>query len=68
MTYTTVDGDQWDLIAWKVLGSCNYVESLIDANRDHVSTFVFKAGVELTVPDIEEETKTAVNLPPWRRV
>lgn len=66
MTYTTKQGDTFDLIAWKVLGSCNYVESLINANREHVDTFIFSAGVELTIPDIEEETKSTTR-PPWKQ-
>ena len=66
MTYTTKQGDQFDYIAWKVLGSCNYVETLINANRQYLDTFIFSAGVELTIPDIEEEQKVSV-LPPWRR-
>lgn len=64
--YLTVQGDTFDLIAFKTLGSCNYVEKLINANRDHIETFIFEAGVELNIPDIEEEKK-AVNLPPWKR-
>ena len=67
MTYTTKQGDQWDYIAFKTLGSSNYVESLINANRNYIDTFIFPAGVELTIPEIEEETKAAVNLPPWKR-
>ena len=66
MTYVTGQGDQFDYIAWKVLGSCNYTEALINANREHVDTFIFSAGVELNVPDIEEEQKVST-LPPWRR-
>lgn len=66
MTYTTKQGDQWDLIAFKTLGSCNYTEALINANRQHLDTFIFSAGVELTVPDIEEETKSTPR-PPWKR-
>lgn len=65
MTYTTVSGDTWDLISYKQLGSCKYTERLINANRAYVSTVIFKAGVELTLPPITEETKTA-KLPPWR--
>ena len=67
MTYVTSQGDQWDYIAFKTLGSCDYVESLINSNRDYVDTFIFSAGVELNVPDIEEETKAKTNLPPWKR-
>ena len=66
MTYITIDGDTFDLVAFKTLGSCNYVESLINANRNYVDTFIFSAGVELTVPDIEEEQKVS-SLPPWKR-
>ena len=66
MTYVTIDGDMWDAIAYKTLGSCNYTEALINANREHIETFIFPAGVELVIPDIEEEQKV-VNLPPWRR-
>ena len=65
-SYKTASGDMWDYIAWKVLGSCNYTEALINANREYVDTFIFSAGVELTVPDIEEEQKVSV-LPPWKR-
>ena len=66
MTYTTQQGDTFDYIAYKTLGSCNYVESLINANREHVKTFIFSAGVELTVPDIEEQ-RQVTTLPPWKR-
>lgn len=66
MTYVTTAGDMWDLIAWKVLGSSNYVETLINANRNYIDTFIFPAGVELTVPEIEEEQKISA-LPPWKR-
>ena len=66
MTYTTKDGDLWDLIAYQQLGSCKYVSELINANRQHVSTVIFRAGVELTLPTIEQEQRTA-SLPPWRR-
>lgn len=65
MTYTTTAGDMWDLIAFKTLGDCKYVETLINANRQYLSTFIFDAGIELKIPDITQETK-AVNLPPWR--
>lgn len=64
--YTTVSGDTWDLIAFRQLGSCQYTELLINANRKHIDKFIFRAGVELLIPDIEEEQKK-ISLPPWRR-
>ena len=64
--YTTKSGDTWDLIAYEQMGSCSYVAKLIDANRAHVNTAIFSAGVVLTVPEIPAgETISA--LPPWRR-
>lgn len=66
MTYTTKQGDLWDLISYQQLGSSKYTERLINANRAYVSTVIFKAGVVLTLPTITEETKTAT-LPPWRK-
>lgn len=63
--YQTVSGDMWDLISYQKLGSCKHMETLINANRDKVGTFIFKAGAKLNLPEIET-TKT-VQLPPWRR-
>ncbi len=62
--YLTRAGDSFDLIAFQQLGSCNYVEELINANRDKIEYFIFPAGVKLNVPDIETTKKTI--LPPWR--
>ena len=64
-TYLTRAGDSFDLIAYQQLGSCNYVEQLINANRNHIETFIFKAGVELQLPNVQEVS--VVKLPPWRR-
>ncbi len=65
-TYSTRAGDSFDLIAFQQLGSCNYVEELLNANRNHIETFIFKAGVELTLPDVET-TQKVTKLPPWKR-
>lgn len=63
--YRTVSGDLWDVISYQQMGDCRHVEKLINANRDKVSTFVFKSGVELNIPEV---VKTQVaKLPPWRR-
>lgn len=63
--YFTKAGDQFDLIAYQQLGSCLYTEKIINANRNHIETFIFKAGVELNIPDVETEQVT--RLPPWRK-
>ena len=66
MTYTTQSGDMWDYIAYKVLGSSRHTDALINANREHVATLIFSAGVELEIPDVKDEVKAA-GLPPWKR-
>ncbi len=65
-TYTTKSGDTWDLIAYDQLGSCSYMNLLIDANRQHVRTAIFSAGVVLQLPEITTETQSTA-LPPWRK-
>ena len=65
--YTTCAGDTWDLIAYRLLGSCKYTELLINANRQFVDVFIFPAGVELNIPDITQEESAKVNVPPWMR-
>lgn len=64
--YTTIQGDTWDMIAYRKLGSTNYTDRLISANPEHVGTFLFPAGVTLRLPEIET-VKTADSLPPWKR-
>lgn len=64
MTTTTKLGDTWDLISFRELGSCRWTEKLINVNRAHVDTVIFKAGVKLELPDVSNER--TVKLPPWR--
>jgi phage tail protein X len=67
MTYTTVQGDTFDMIAYKTLGDCNLTDKLIDANIEYKDYLIFPSGVVLNIPDLE--TKVALSdLPPWKRV
>lgn len=63
--YKTVQGDTWDVIAYRELGSTNYTDQLMHANLEHVGTLLFPAGVMLRLPEIKE--KTSRDLPPWKR-
>lgn len=45
--YRTVQGDTWDLIAYRKLGSTDYTDQLISANLEHVGKLLFPAGVTL---------------------
>lgn len=63
MTYTTISGDTWDLIAYKLSGAEANMTPLIRANLDYSEYVIFPAGIVLTVPSFEiDEYDT---LPPW---
>ncbi|WP_295163436.1 phage tail protein [Selenomonas sp. F0473] len=63
-TYTTISGDEWDVIAKKELGGERYTALLMQVNPDHLWTVIFTAGVVLTLPEIT--VPIPASLPPWR--
>ena len=63
-TYTTKSGDTFDIIAFQELGDGRYTEKLINANRDKIQYFIFPAGIEISIPDIE--TDRLEKIPPWK--
>lgn len=65
-TYTTMQGDMWDMIAYQEMGSVDYVDDLMNANSSLLGYFSFPSGVVLTIPDIPESG--ASTLPPWKQV
>lgn len=64
-TYTTQQGDAWDLIAYRVYGSEAYTGWLMQHNFVHLDTMIFGAGVVLQTPELPKTDQTA-DLPPWR--
>lgn len=65
-TYTTVQGDMWDRIAFAQLGSTDYTDRLINANLLYREYYIFPAGIVLTLPEIAPDTDKS--LPPWKKV
>lgn len=65
-TYTTVQGDMWDSIAHKQLGSTSHTDKLINANLQYREYYIFPAGIVLTLPEIPK--KISNSLPPWKKV
>lgn len=62
--YTTVQGDTWDLISYKVYGSEKYIGNLMQANFALLDYTVFPSGVKVIVPALPiEETDES---PEWR--
>ncbi len=66
--YTTVSGDMWDSISYKLWGTYAYTGNLMSANPQYLAdNFIFPAGIELVVPEITTADSMLENLPPWRR-
>lgn len=65
-TYTTVQGDMWDSIAFAQLGDVAHTDRLMNANQRYRKYYTFPAGIVLTLPDIPE--RTSDTLPPWKQV
>lgn len=64
-TYTTIQGDTWDLISFKLFGSEKYMKNLIEANWPLLETLVFSSGTVITVPDLPEESDEDAQF--WRQ-
>jgi len=64
-TYTTKQGDAWDMIAFRVYGDVKYTGWLMQNNFPHLDVFVFGAGVILQTPELPESEQLA-NMPIWR--
>lgn len=62
--YTTIQGDMWDLVAYKVYGNEIYMTELLEANEAYKDISVFPAGVVLTCPDIKAKAPSLA--PPWK--
>lgn len=64
-TYTTVQGDMWDSIAYAQLGSTSHTDKLMNANLRYREYYTFPAGIVLVLPEVKEQADSS--LPPWKR-
>lgn len=64
-TYTTTQGDMWDLIAKRLYNDEASLNVLLEANQQYADIVVFPAGIVLEVP--EYIVPVTSMLPPWRR-
>lgn len=65
-TYTTQQGDTFDIVSRAALGSELLAMDVAAANPAHIGVVVFGAGVVLTIPAARATASDAL-LPPWRR-
>lgn len=65
-TYRTVQGDTWDIIAFREYGNEMLMDELMKANPKNIYTSIFPAGVELNIPKITR-IRVDESKPPWMR-
>ena len=65
LTYTTKQGDMWDMIAYKVYGSEEYTSFLMQANFPLLDIFIFDAGIIVNTPALPEKP-VVTTAPAWR--
>jgi phage tail protein X len=69
INYTTVEGERWDSVSFRVYGDAGLSKIIAEANPNVLITDVLAAGTKLDIP-ILEEMQTLPNselLPPWQR-
>lgn len=64
-SYTTMQGEAWDAIAFRVYGDENMTGWLMQNNLPYLDVFVFDAGIVLQTPAVPEEAQNS-NMPIWR--
>ena len=64
-SYTTIQGDMWDMIAYKLYGRESCMKELLEANEEYRETAIFPSGVTLNVPEVSVPSSSS--LPPWKR-
>lgn len=65
LTYTTKQGDMWDMIAYKVYGSEEYTSFLMQANFPLLDIFIFDAETIVNTPALPEKP-VVTTAPTWR--
>lgn len=65
--YITMQGDMWDTISLRFYGDEKFADIIMRENSEYRDTYVFPAGIELQIPDIDTSDEVE-NIPPWRAV
>ncbi|AVQ29463.1 hypothetical protein C4N20_15635 [Fusobacterium ulcerans] len=63
--YTTISGDTWDSISYKIFGDSKAYNTLFELNQEFIGTVIFEAGKNIKYRDIPKTYDETV--PPWRR-
>lgn len=72
LEHITQPGERWDLLADLYYGDAMMMHHLLKANPELVgdpdkrAPLVFKAGVPVRIPVLEQAQISAAQLPPWK--
>ena len=66
-TYKTIDGDTFDIIAWRVYGSSTLAAHIMRANIHLIGRWSFGPNETVLVPPLTVEDAQSSAAPPWRR-
>ena len=62
--YVTIQGDTWDIIAFRMYNNERLMHILIEANPQYINIAVFSANCVLDIPEVP--TAIGISFPPWR--
>jgi phage tail protein X len=66
--HTVIDGERWDLLAWRYYRDVREMSRLIAANPHAPRSGLLPAGLKIAVPLIERPAAVSnAGLPPWKR-
>lgn len=67
LIHVTVQGDRWDLLAWRYYRDPLAYERIIDANPGVPIAPVLPGALRLVIPVLTTTDILTTDLPPWKR-
>lgn len=65
--YTTILGDTWDSIAYRLFEDSKAYDTLLELNPEYYDTVIFSAGIKIKYQDNTIIKSHEETVPPWRR-
>ncbi|QNM15519.1 tail protein X [Fusobacterium hominis] len=64
-TYTTVPGDTWDLVAFKIFGDERFTGQLLKSNPSLTKLVILPPGLIIKLPKLNNTDENMEVSPPW---
>ena len=65
--HNTIEGDRWDLLAYKYYGDAHKFNLIKNANPSVKHRLILEGNLTLKIPIIEADDQNNNLLPPWKR-